>query len=169
MTAFLTSILFFMFNCVCGFIVVLTILNRILKIYMIAPFAGLALSTGSGRADGTGGICLYQNIFRVCLHGASDCRGYRDQQYVYRYCSIGYGKCSGEVIGILLENGGGCVQCKNVGWCDAESIRTVRIMYVMYIDCMMEYGWEEINLYGIICLSKKWKIKYYIVVPYVIC
>lgn len=45
MTAFLTSILFFMFNCVCGFIVVLTILNRILKIYMIAPFAGLALST----------------------------------------------------------------------------------------------------------------------------
>lgn len=45
MTAFLTSILFFMFTCVCGFIVVLTILNRILKIYMIAPFAGLALST----------------------------------------------------------------------------------------------------------------------------
>jgi hypothetical protein len=45
MTAFLTSILFFLFTCVCGFIVVLTILNRILKIYMIAPFAGLALST----------------------------------------------------------------------------------------------------------------------------
>jgi type IV secretory pathway TrbL component len=34
-----------LFTCVCGFIVVLTILNRILKIYMIAPFAGLALST----------------------------------------------------------------------------------------------------------------------------
>lgn len=45
MTAFLTSILFFVFTCVCGFIVVLTVLNRILKIYMIAPFAGLALST----------------------------------------------------------------------------------------------------------------------------
>lgn len=45
MTAFLTSILFFLFTCVCGFIVVLTVLNRILKIYMIAPFAGLALST----------------------------------------------------------------------------------------------------------------------------
>ena len=35
MTAFLTSILFFVFTCVCGFIVVLTVLNRILKIYMI--------------------------------------------------------------------------------------------------------------------------------------
>lgn len=40
MTAFLTSILFFLFTVVCGFIVVLTVLNRILKIYMIAPFAG---------------------------------------------------------------------------------------------------------------------------------
>ena len=45
MTAFLTSILFFLFTVVCGFIVVMTVLNRILKIYMIAPFAGVALST----------------------------------------------------------------------------------------------------------------------------
>ena len=45
MTAFLTSILFFLFTVVCGFIVVLTVLNRILKIYMIAPYAGVALST----------------------------------------------------------------------------------------------------------------------------
>lgn len=45
MTAFMTSILFFLFAVVCGFVVVLTVLNRILKIYMIAPFAGLALST----------------------------------------------------------------------------------------------------------------------------
>lgn len=45
MTAFLTPILFFVFTCVCGFIVVFTVLNRILKIYMIALFAGLALST----------------------------------------------------------------------------------------------------------------------------
>lgn len=45
MTAFLTSILFFLFTVVCGLIVVLTVLNRILKIYMIAPFAGVALST----------------------------------------------------------------------------------------------------------------------------
>ena len=44
-TAFLTSILFFLFTVVCGFIVVMTVLNRILKIYMIAPFAGVALST----------------------------------------------------------------------------------------------------------------------------
>ena len=35
MTAFLTSILFFLFTVVCGFIVVMTVLNRILKIYMI--------------------------------------------------------------------------------------------------------------------------------------
>lgn len=45
MTAFLTSILFFLFTCVCGFMVVITVMNRILKIYMIAPFAGIALST----------------------------------------------------------------------------------------------------------------------------
>lgn len=45
MTAFLTSILFFLFTVVCGFVVVLTIVNRVLKIYMIAPFAGIALST----------------------------------------------------------------------------------------------------------------------------
>lgn len=45
MTAFLTSLLFFLFTCVCEFIVVLTIINRILKIYMIVPFAGVALST----------------------------------------------------------------------------------------------------------------------------
>ena len=45
MTAFLTSILFFMFTVVCGFIVVMTVLNRILKIYMIAPFAGVSVSS----------------------------------------------------------------------------------------------------------------------------
>lgn len=45
MTAFLTSFLFFLFSVVCGFTVVMTVLIRILKIYMIAPFAGLALST----------------------------------------------------------------------------------------------------------------------------
>ncbi|MCR5625617.1 MAG: hypothetical protein K6G11_10370, partial [Lachnospiraceae bacterium] len=46
--AFLTSFLFFLFTCVCGFIIIFTILNRIIKIYMIAPFAGLALSTIAG-------------------------------------------------------------------------------------------------------------------------
>jgi len=54
MTCFLTSILFFVFSAVCGFMVCITILNRILKIYMIAPFAGLALSTlaaGGGTAQ----------------------------------------------------------------------------------------------------------------------
>lgn len=45
LVAFLTSFLFFLFTCVCGFMVVFTILNRIIKIYMIAPFAGVALST----------------------------------------------------------------------------------------------------------------------------
>ncbi len=48
MVGFLTSILFFLFTCVCGFMVVFTILNRIIKIYMIAPFAGIALSTLAG-------------------------------------------------------------------------------------------------------------------------
>lgn len=45
LVAFLTSFLFFLFTCVCGFMVVFTILTRVLKIYMIAPFAGIALST----------------------------------------------------------------------------------------------------------------------------
>lgn len=54
MTAFMTSILFFVFTCVCAFMVVISILNRIIKIYMIAPFAGIALSTlaaGGGTAQ----------------------------------------------------------------------------------------------------------------------
>ncbi len=48
LVAFLTSFLFFLYTCVCGFMVVFTILNRIIKIYMIAPFAGVALSTLAG-------------------------------------------------------------------------------------------------------------------------
>ena len=74
MTAFLTSILFFLFTVVCGFIVVLTVLNRILKIYMIAPFAGVALST---LAAGTGGIFLYSDFLWICvfriINRRSDC------------------------------------------------------------------------------------------------
>lgn len=55
-TAFMTSILFFLFTLACGFMVLLTILNRILKIYMIAPFAGCALSTlaAGGQASQVG-------------------------------------------------------------------------------------------------------------------
>lgn len=45
LVAFVFGMLFFLFICICGFIVVLTVLNRMLKIYMIAPFAGVALST----------------------------------------------------------------------------------------------------------------------------
>ena len=48
LVGFLTSFLFFLFTCVCGFMIVFTILNRIIKIYMIAPFAGVALSTLAG-------------------------------------------------------------------------------------------------------------------------
>ncbi len=48
LVGFLTSFLFFLFTCVCGFMIVFTILNRIIKIYMIAPFAGIALSTLAG-------------------------------------------------------------------------------------------------------------------------
>ncbi|MCR5625355.1 MAG: hypothetical protein K6G11_09000 [Lachnospiraceae bacterium] len=48
LVAFLTSFLFFLFTCVCGFMVIFTILNRVIKIYMIAPFAGIALSTLAG-------------------------------------------------------------------------------------------------------------------------
>ena len=54
MLCFMTSLLFFIFSAVCAFMVVITVLNRILKIYMIAPFAGLALSTlaaGGGTAQ----------------------------------------------------------------------------------------------------------------------
>ena len=45
LVAFLTSLLFFIFTAVCGFMVVFTVLNRVLKLYMIMPFAGIALST----------------------------------------------------------------------------------------------------------------------------
>lgn len=48
LVAFLTSFMFFLFTCVCGFLIVFTIINRIIKIYMIAPFAGVALSTLAG-------------------------------------------------------------------------------------------------------------------------
>lgn len=43
--AFLTSFLFFLYTCVCAFMIVLPVLKRVLKIYMTAPFCGLALST----------------------------------------------------------------------------------------------------------------------------
>lgn len=78
MTAFLTSILFFLFTVVCGFIVVLTVLNRILKIYMIAPFAGVAFALlWRQRTDGTSGIFLYSyllwiRVFRI-ISRSGDC------------------------------------------------------------------------------------------------
>lgn len=46
--AFLTSFLFFLFTVVCGFLVIFTVLNRVIKIYLIAPFCSLALSTLAG-------------------------------------------------------------------------------------------------------------------------
>lgn len=45
MVAFLTSFLFFLFAAVCGFIVILTVLKRVVNIYLIAPFCAIALST----------------------------------------------------------------------------------------------------------------------------
>ena len=48
MVAFLTSFLFFLFTVVCGFLVIFTILNRVIRIYLLAPFCGLALSTLAG-------------------------------------------------------------------------------------------------------------------------
>ena len=67
MTAFLTSILFFLFTVVCGFIVVLTVLNRILKIYMIAPFAGVALSTLAAKQVFSACICMRCTNPRLCF------------------------------------------------------------------------------------------------------
>lgn len=46
--AFLTSFLFFLFTVICGFLVIFTVLNRVIKIYLIAPFCGIALSTLAG-------------------------------------------------------------------------------------------------------------------------
>lgn len=68
MTAFMTSILFFLFTVVCGFIVLLTIINRILKIYMIAPFAGCALSTlAAGGQASQVGISYIKTFFQYVL------------------------------------------------------------------------------------------------------
>lgn len=44
-TVFLTSFLFFLFAAVCGFLIVMAVLKRFLKIFMIAPFCSVALST----------------------------------------------------------------------------------------------------------------------------
>lgn len=78
MTAFLTSILFFLFTVVCGFIVVLTVLNRILKIYMIAPFAGVALSTlaAGGQTAQVGYSYIrtfFGYVFSCLINRRSDC------------------------------------------------------------------------------------------------
>ena len=45
MVAFLTSFIFFLYTAVCGFMIVMAVIKRILKIHMTAPFCGLALST----------------------------------------------------------------------------------------------------------------------------
>lgn len=44
-TVFLTSFLFFLFAAVCGFLIVMAVLKRFLKIFLIAPFCSLAFST----------------------------------------------------------------------------------------------------------------------------
>ncbi len=45
LVAFLTSMLFFLFTVYCAFTIIYPILMRILKIFMLVPFCGLALST----------------------------------------------------------------------------------------------------------------------------
>jgi hypothetical protein len=42
---FLTSFIFFAYTCICAFMVVIPVIKRVLRIYMITPFCGLALST----------------------------------------------------------------------------------------------------------------------------
>lgn len=39
----------------------------------------------------------------------------------------------------------------------------------MYIECTIGNGWEEINLYGVICIINEEKLEIYIVVPYIMC
>lgn len=48
LTIFFTGMLFCLFSLICGFIVVSSVLSRVLKIYMIAPFCSLSLSTLAG-------------------------------------------------------------------------------------------------------------------------
>lgn len=56
LVAFLTSALFFIFTVVCGFMIGMSVIGRLVKIYLIAPFCGLALSTlaGGGQLSQTG-------------------------------------------------------------------------------------------------------------------
>ena len=68
LVGFLTALLFFLFTCVCGFIVIFTILNRIIKIYMIAPFAGVALSTlAAGGQTAQVGYSYIKSFFGYVL------------------------------------------------------------------------------------------------------
>lgn len=71
LVAFLTSMLFFIFTAVCGFMVVFTVLNRILRIYMIAPFAGMALSTlAAGGQTAQIGYSYIKSFFGYVLSAA---------------------------------------------------------------------------------------------------
>lgn len=71
LVGFLTSMLFFIFTAVCGFMVVFTVLNRILRIYMIAPFAGMALSTlAAGGQTAQIGFTYIKSFFGYVLSAA---------------------------------------------------------------------------------------------------
>lgn len=56
LTTTLTGILFLVFCVVCGGVIALTVFGRLLRIYMIAPFAGIAISTlaAGGRVSDVG-------------------------------------------------------------------------------------------------------------------
>lgn len=54
LVSFLLGFVFLIVVCVSGFIIILTVVKRILKIYMVSPFAAIALSTlaaGGGTAQ----------------------------------------------------------------------------------------------------------------------
>lgn len=56
MLCFITSIVFFFFTIACGFFLVQPVLLRMMKLYMLAPFCGIALSTmaAGGQVSQTG-------------------------------------------------------------------------------------------------------------------
>ena len=60
MVAFLTSFLFFLFAAICGFIVILTVLKRVINIYLIAPlpFFQTLPSITNGRENTAFSACL---------------------------------------------------------------------------------------------------------------
>lgn len=71
MTAFVTSMMFFFLTAVCAFMILQPLLTRIVKIYMLVPFSGLALSTlPAGGQPAQTGFSYIKTVLGLVLQTA---------------------------------------------------------------------------------------------------